>query len=66
MRQIFWGFCINRFSIGPLHYIYSRSDFSCEFSEIFVMETRLPDSASRGVEKIAYRYNFLNFYINQW
>jgi hypothetical protein len=20
-RQIFWGFCINRFGIGPLHYI---------------------------------------------
>jgi hypothetical protein len=39
-------FCINRFGIGPLHYVSSRSDFSFEFSEIFV------------IEKIAYRYNF--------
>jgi hypothetical protein len=58
MRRIFWGFCINRFGIGPLHYVLSRSDFSFEFSEIFVIEKRLPDSSSRGVDKIAYRYNF--------
>jgi hypothetical protein len=34
-----------------------HSDFSLEFSEIFLIEKRLPDSASRGVYKIAYRYN---------
>ena len=43
----FLGFCINRFGIGPLHYISSRSDFGFEFAEIFVIEndgesTRLP------------------------
>ena len=48
MRRIFWGFCINRFGIGPLPYILSRSDFSLEFSEIFIIEKRLPDSLSQG------------------
>ena len=48
-RRIFWGFCINRFDIGPLHYISSRSDFGFEFAEIFVIEKQLADSASRGV-----------------
>jgi hypothetical protein len=48
-RRIFWGFCINRFGIGPLHYISSRSDFDFEFAEIFVIEKRLSDSPSRGV-----------------
>jgi hypothetical protein len=52
MRRIFWGFCINRFGIGPLHYILSRSDFSFEFSDIFVIEKRLPHSPSRGVDKM--------------
>ncbi len=51
-RRIFWGFCINRFGIGPSHYISSRSDFDFEFAEIFVIEKRLPDS----VDKNAYRY----------
>jgi hypothetical protein len=55
-RRIFWGFCMNLFGIGPLHYISSRSDFDFEFAEIFVIEKRLPDSLSRGVDKIAYRY----------
>jgi hypothetical protein len=54
----FLGFYIKRFGIGPLHYISSRSDFGFEFAEIFVIEKRLPDSPSRGVGKIAYRYNF--------
>ncbi len=58
MRRIFWGFCIKRFGISPSHYVSSRSDFSLEFSEIFVIEKRLPDSPSRGVDKIAYGYNF--------
>jgi hypothetical protein len=57
-RRIFWGFCINWFGIGPLHYISSRSDFGFEFAELFVFEKRLPDSPSRGVDKNAYRYNF--------
>ncbi len=55
-RRIFWGFCLNRFGIGPLHYISSRTDFDFEFAEIFVTEKRLPDSLSRGVDKNAYRY----------
>jgi hypothetical protein len=58
MRRIFWGFCINWFGIGPLHYVSSCFDFGFEFSEIFVIGKRLPDSASRGVDKNAYRYNF--------
>ncbi len=57
-RRIFWVFCLNRFGIGPLHYIWSLSDFGFEFAEIFVIEKRLPILASRGVDKIAYRYNF--------
>ncbi len=56
-RGIFWGFCINRFGKGPLHYISSRSDFDFEFAEIFIIEKRLPDSVSRGVDKNAYSYN---------
>ncbi len=44
MRPIFRGFCINRFGIGPLHCILSRSDFGFEFAEIFVIEKRLADS----------------------
>ncbi len=57
-ERIFWGFCINRLGISPLHYVSSRSDFGFEFAEIFVIEKRLPDSPSRGVDKITYRYNF--------
>jgi hypothetical protein len=33
MRGIFWGFCINRFGIGPLDYVSSRSDFGFEFAD---------------------------------
>jgi hypothetical protein len=58
MRQIFWGFCRNLFLMSPLHYISSHSDFCFEFAEIFVIEKQLPDLPSRGVNKIAYRYNF--------
>jgi hypothetical protein len=58
MRRIFWGFCINRFDIGPLHYVLSRSNFGFKLAEILVIEKRLPDLPSRGVDKIAYRYNF--------
>jgi hypothetical protein len=50
IRRIFWGFCIKRFGIDPLHYFSSRSDFGFEFAEIFVIEKRL--------DKNAYRYNF--------
>jgi hypothetical protein len=52
-NRIFRGFCINRFGLGPLHYISSRSDFGFEFAEIFVFEKRLPVSVSQGVYKIA-------------
>jgi hypothetical protein len=57
-RRIFWDFSIYRFDIGPLHYISSLSDFGFKYMEIFVIEKRLPDSPSRGVDKIACRYNF--------
>jgi hypothetical protein len=49
MRPIFGGFCINQFGLGPLHDISSRSDFSFEFAEIFVIEKQLPDLLSCGV-----------------
>jgi hypothetical protein len=49
MRRIFWGFCRNWFLIDPLHYLSSCSDYSFEFADIFVIEKRLPNSASRGV-----------------
>ncbi len=58
MRRIFWGFCINRFGIGPLHYVSSRSDFGFKFEEIFLIEKRLPNTPSRVVDKNAYSYNF--------
>jgi hypothetical protein len=58
MNQIFRGFFINRFGLGPLHYISSRFDFGFEFSEIFVFEKRLPISVSRGVGKIAWSIHF--------
>jgi hypothetical protein len=56
MNRIFRGFCINRFCIGPLHYISSRSDFGFELSEIFAFEKRLPDSTIRGVGDSNQRY----------
>jgi hypothetical protein len=43
-----------------LHYLSSRSDFGFEFAEIFLFEKLLPDSLSQGVDKIAYRYNFVS------
>jgi hypothetical protein len=46
MGWIFWGFCINRFGIGPLHYVLGRSDFGFEFAEIFVIGKRLAESGS--------------------
>ncbi len=45
MRRIFWGFCINRFLMSPLHYLSSCSDFGFEFAEI----PPLPDSPIWGV-----------------
>jgi hypothetical protein len=56
IRRIFSGFCINLFGLGPLHYV-------SKFSEIFVIEKRLPDSPSRGVDKITYRYNFFPWHL---
>jgi hypothetical protein len=53
-------FCRNRIGIGSLHYISSRSDLGFVFAEIFVIEKRLPDSPSRGVDKNAYSYNFFS------
>ncbi len=57
-NRIFRGFCINRFGLGPLHYISIRSDFGFEFAAIFVFEKRLPVSVSRGVNKIAWSIQF--------
>ncbi len=54
-NRIFQGFCINRFSIGPSHYISSRSDFGFEFSEMFLFEKWLPDSTIRGVGDSLYQ-----------
>jgi hypothetical protein len=42
MNRIFRGFCINRFCIGPLHYISSCSDFGFKFSEILYSKTDSP------------------------
>ena len=39
-RLIFWGFCVNPFGIGPLHYVWSCSNLSFEFAE--KKSTRLP------------------------
>jgi hypothetical protein len=58
MNRIFRGFCINRFGLGPLHYISSHSNFGFEFAEISVFEKRLPVSVSRGVDKIAWSIHF--------
>ncbi len=49
MKRIFWGFCITRFLMSPLHYLSSRSDFGFVFVEIFLSKN---DSPSRGVDKI--------------
>jgi hypothetical protein len=51
MRSIYQGFFINRFGIGPLHYILSRSDFGFKFAEIFVIEKRLPNSAIKSLKE---------------
>jgi hypothetical protein len=53
-KRIFMGFCINWILIIPLHYLKSRSEFGLEFVEIFVIQKRLPDSLSQGVDKTAY------------
>jgi hypothetical protein len=58
MRRIFWVFCRNWLAMSPLDYLSSRSAFGFVFAEIFVIEKRLPDSPSRGVDKNAFRYNF--------
>jgi hypothetical protein len=58
MNQFFRCFCINRFGLGPLHYLLSRSDFGFEFLEIFVVENRFPASVSRVVDKIAWSIHF--------
>jgi hypothetical protein len=50
MRRIFWGFCRNWVLIDPLHYLSSRSAFGFEFAEIFLIEKRLFDSASPGID----------------
>jgi hypothetical protein len=49
MRRFFWGFRRNWVLINPLHYLSSSSAFGFQFAEIFVIEKRLPYSASRRV-----------------
>jgi hypothetical protein len=61
MRRIFWGFCRNKFLIDPLNYLSSQSDFGFEFAEIFVIEKRLPDSASRAGDSPTQRVGELGF-----
>jgi hypothetical protein len=58
MNQFFQCFCINRFGLGPLHYLSSSSDFGFEFSEIFIFENRLPAMVSPGDDKIAWSIHF--------
>ncbi len=41
------GLCINRFGIGPLHYISSRFDFVFKLAEIFIIKKLLGKSGSR-------------------
>ncbi len=31
MRRIFWGFCIKRFGIGPLHYVRAIQTLASNF-----------------------------------
>ncbi len=50
MRRIFWGFCMNQFGIGPLHYIPILASNSRPQSKT--------DSPTRRVDKNAYSYNF--------
>ncbi len=52
-NRIFRGFCINRFGIGPLHYISSRSDFGFEYAEIFVFEKRLSAITDTGSRQLS-------------
>jgi hypothetical protein len=55
MRWIFWGFCRNWFLINYFHYLSSRSAFGFEFAEIFIIEKRLPDWASRRLSDSAFK-----------
>ena len=55
MRRILWGFCRNWFLIDPLHNLSRRSDFGFEFTEIFMIEKRLPDSPSQRISDSASR-----------
>jgi hypothetical protein len=69
MRRIFWGFCINRFGRGPLHYVSnvsSRSDFDFEFAEIFVIgiirrEKILKNRSFSGYVANGHTFQSLNF-----
>jgi hypothetical protein len=45
-RPILWSLTLH----------FEPSDFDFEFAEKFVIEKRLPDSPSRGVDKNSYRY----------
>jgi hypothetical protein len=62
MNRFFRGLSINRFVIGPLHYLLSRSDFGVEVAEIFVIENRLPDSTRPQLVGIL--ANTINWFIS--
>jgi hypothetical protein len=57
-RRIFWGFCINRLAIGPLHYISSRSDFWLRIRGVIRNRKTTPQLAESGSRQDSYRYNF--------
>ncbi len=44
MNRFFRVLWINRFVMGPSHYLLNRSDFGVEVAEIFAIENRLTDS----------------------
>jgi hypothetical protein len=52
MNQFFRCFCINRFGLGPLHYLSSRFDFGIEFSEMY---SKI-DSGDSGESFFEYEY----------
>jgi hypothetical protein len=62
----FLGFLHKSVRHRSLTLCFEPFDIGFEFPGIFVIEKRLPDSPSRGIDKITYRYNFFQTfkYIN--
>jgi hypothetical protein len=55
MNQFFQCFCINRFGLGPLHYVSSRSNLASNSRRYLYSKI---DSPRRGVDKIAWSIHF--------